>query len=592
MKLIVVVITFTVFGGFLLTSCGGSNGTSLNASEPEITSQDRQLEIVAFEGICCDDLPGFDQRSQLYTFNRLGETKSLSPEGDSESVIRSAVSPNGESIAYVYETLDSSRGLNILDTRSGDTLFTAPLATGSFIPQMAWLPDSTGLILLDQTLRDRIGRIYRAILDEQTLIELDTNVHSFAISQAGGLLAVMSRTLDDSQPIRLPVAAELALFNLNDGNARMQLDVTGEGSNDFRYAWSPFAEELIYQIRDLKPGYGYIPGNDAASPLWLWQPEAGLQELLPTRQDYPSPFVHYVWLRTDRFLFYSWEKPSFIIIERDGSQFFEGQIAQGSIVAPSPDYTKLAYLAYPGERRRRPQVYVRDLETGDITDAGPASVLTLLGGAPEPSVLRWSDDSSKLAWNREINSRASTLGELYVFDSEQGISQLISASAVHRILEGYGGLRSLFGEEEGNFSWLPGQNRLDYVRFAENGAELVVTDLDSGDTQVVGQVASALNGDCPYARAWRTDEEVLWSRCEGGLYYSNLGLVADTSAHQLLTKPLFSIDLTNNREYGLLRSGTSGELEYWYTYDFVEGELLRVEPPLPSQQPWRLLPLQ
>ena len=581
---------------FLLSACGGSNNSSSTGNGPEIPPSVRNADILVFYAICCEGQAASDRKAQLYKFNVKGETIQLSDPNQTESVDSTEVSPDKERVAYSYYLDNDKLGLKILKIDSTEQEFSAPPFAGDRVQEITWRPDSQSLIYLPYIFDNRSGSLSLASISEDSPSELIRNISDYTLSGDGTLIATLTTSYEAGQP----VSAELNLLDLTGQLERTLLETTTGSANQYNLGWSPYANDLLYQARSIDSDAYFTPADEPAGPLMLRDADGHILPILDANPNYPSevlPFLgmatrQYRWIDEQRILLNSSGAPSFLVVARDGSIIVEQEISYGSLIAASPDQRHLAFINYDQGDRDKPQVYIMNIDTGDVQAVGRGSVLWLDNSVFDSSILRWSEDGSMLAWNSGISYDKRSRGELYVHNLETSITQLITSDFVHveSQIEPY--YQSVFRDQEGNFSWLPGENLLEYVTDSGAGLKLALTDPIANKTQVVGQMAASVDTPCQYARIWRTKEEVVWNHCGDSVYHSLINTQGEVTNTKILDGDMFSTQLTDNREYVAIRSGLAGAIGHWYMFDFVADKLLKVEIPEGAAQPFRIELLQ
>ena len=576
----------------LLAACNGSDNSSPAVTPPPA----RKAAVLLFRALCCEGQAYNNQKAQLYKFNRLGETIQLSDPNETEYVESTMVSPDGERVAYGYRLINDELGVNILHIDSARQEFSTAQLGGDYVRAITWRPDSQSLIYFTYTFESQNGTLSMARVSESSPLALMEGVADYTASSDGALLATLSTSYESGRPI----AAELNLLDLTGQTEKVLLETTTEKANHFQVGWSPYGNELLYQARFLDLDAYYTPADVPAGPLMLMDTDGSKRPVLDANPKYPSVVLSfsglaampYRWLDEQRILLNSSSAPSFLVIGRDGSVIVEQDIVYGSLIAPSPDQRHLAYINYDQGERDNLKVYIMDLDTGDVQAVGQGSVLWLYNSVFDPSILRWSEDGSMLAWNSGISYDERSRGELYVHNMETSITELITSGYVHVEAQIQPYYQSAYRDQEGNFSWLPGENLLEYVTDSGDGLELTMTDPTTNRTQAIGEMAASVDTPCQYARAWRSNEEVVWGHCGDGVYHSRIGNNGEVTSAKILNGEMFSAELTNNREYAAMRSGVAGDIGYWYVFDFVADQVLKVELPEGSAQPSRVLLLQ
>jgi hypothetical protein len=566
-----------VLASTLLASCDGSSNS--NGSSPEIPSPARQSDILLFSIVCCE---GEGRRLELYKFNLQGETILLSDTIDQrEDVGTRAVSPDNKRVAYGYKIEKNTFGLKVLDIDSTEQLFAAPKYHSDYVRNIDWSSDSQSLVYFNYSFDTENGTISYVDLGENSTSMLSSGVASYEISGDSNLLSIL---IENSGVGQAP-SADLKLLDAKGEGEQLPIDtVTGEDKS-FRYQWSPYANELLYQARIyIQEDYG--SGNYPAGPLVLMDADGARSQILPENDTFPAPFLPYIWLSEQRILLPNFS--SFMVLTRDGRVLFEQSMSRGSLVVPSPDNTLLAYVDYAGIDSSTPEVYVLNIETGGIHAAGPASEGYLGDNGFDASILKWSEDGTMLAWNRVTSYEGVSGGELYVHNAQTGATELVTSDFLHIKTFVDSAIQSSYGEFDGAFSWLPGEALLEYVVVAGTRLELTLADPKAQSTLTVGEMAASLDTPCNYARAWRSSKEVMWNHCGEGVLYSQIDVDQQVTSEKVYDRDIAFPQQSKNLEFVVAKSRDLSDPSargHSVVFDFVQGKMLKVEIPPGHSQP-------
>ncbi len=478
------------------------------------------------------------------------------------------VSPDRGRVAYAYSLEDGRHGMAIKRISNGELEEPNPVFDGLEPTSIQWQPDSRGLVFAVWQADRANGypnrsALYLATLGEADPVKLmgdETGSLNFwyAMSANGSALAVQT-LLRDTDGVPEPPSGSLYLLDLAAPGSPLLLDTLKGGGNAaagsyyFKFAWSPYANELLYQQRENTfPSNRFQPNDYGRGPLMLADMRGSNRALREVDDPW---YVDWTWLDAQKILVAPQNR--FEVIATDGSLWAEHE-KSGSVV-PSPDGHKLAFLD-----SLRSVVLSLDVEMLEYRELGPGTVLSYVLGISHGSDLRWSPGGTQLAWDRlEVTDDGIGTGELYVHDfGESRTWTLIPRESAPVNLP--------------LFSWLPDGGALDYYQLVGEAAQLTVTDLATDNTRAVGQ-------DCNLVRAWRTNTEVLWNPCGDGLSLSELkdGTFRKT---RLLDTEARDIVLTGNRGIAVIHPAVLNEGNTtnipdanWQAYDFATGRLQELE---------------
>ena len=545
------------FGGVLaavcLSGCDGS-GSSSSGRDPETPTAPSELLVYKQ-----------DTSSRLYKLDSQGRSTLLS-EGILESDY--AISPNGSYIAFADSLAGGSTALTILRPTENAPEQTEPRYAGEVYLSIQWQPDSRGFVYSVFDASAFISYLYLATVGETDPVELiGSNLGARArlqvdLSSDGSRLAVLAEYYA-SASASVPESASLYLLDLLNSGA-MSLIGTAEGdANSFKFAWSPYGNELVYQRRfrtdQVTPS---IPDNYPAGPLMLMEVSGETRIVREAQGD--RDWTDLAWLDPTRLLV---RTTGLEVIDTSGNLVTSHTITGNGQMIISPDQKRLAFLDR-SVTDGRTAVYMLDLESGEYRVLGPASSDFLTGGAFEDSSFRWSPDGSYLAWNVKPSPFGpdwqTLVGQLYVYDVDTARTQPVSANLA---------LHDQHYLSDGFFAWLPDGVTLDYVVRRESGYELAVIDIASGGTREVGELPSV---SCSVQRAWRDQAQVLWNACGDGVFLSSLKENGSFTTSRVADWDVWRMVTTANRDFAVMQPvNSAGSLweAPWQVYDFERGGL-------------------
>lgn len=547
-----------------LLGCDGSGSSSGGGSDPPAAATD----LLVYRS--------YPNPAQLYKLDTRGRATQLSDAlvtGGFSNETDYVVSPDRERVAFAYTLGDGRYALGIKRISNGELEEPNPVFDGLEPTSIQWQPDSRGLVFAvwqaaGANVYPNRSALYLATLGEADPVKLMGDQagslnFGYAMSADGSALAVQT-FLRDTDAVPEPPLGSLYLLDLAAPGSPLLLDTLKGGGNAyagsyyFKWAWSPYANELLYQQREtVAPDYRYTPDDYARGPLML----ADMQGSNRVLREVDDPwYVAWTWLDAQKILVAP--RYRFEIIGTDGT-LRAGHASSGPVV-PSPDAAKLAFLDSTGQLAPEGEVLALDLETLEYRDLGPGTIFSYVPLVPYYSDLRWSPDSTQLAWNRlEMTDDGIGTGELYAHDFiESRTWTLIPGESAPRYLPW--------------FSWLPDGGALNYDLLAGESYQLTVTDLATDATRGIGQ-------NCSGVPAWRSNSEVLWNHCGDGLALSELkdGAYRKT---RLLDTEARDIVLTGDRNIAVVHPAVLNEGNTtnipdanWQAYDFATGRLQELE---------------
>ena len=596
------VMPFLIAGIGTLVSCGDSHLTSnIAAPQPE------NPYVAIFQARCCDGDDYYSQTSLLYSVDRQGEITPLSdkPEPGTE-IAGLTASPDGRYIAYwklprlepagaprYRELVIASLGAGV----DGGDLHIPVTTVGEVEVQIDWLPDSSGVVYTrGEYIRGEMGGVNSQLLlvkvNERLPRELvgpelgaGARLRSQVTADSRALAVLVERVdcLDDN--FCAPKAGSLYFADLASGGDLSLLEPTTGLANSFDFQWSNDGNELIYQARQ----YGDFNWselefeNSPAGPLKSMVRGQSTRTLLDNHAFPPGPLTPYLWLDDSRLLLNG--SGGFEVISTEEQRLAQGAMDSKAVAVPSPDGNRIAYIA--SDTAGGLAVYVLDLRTGVSQALGPTEkTVFLAGGAPTLlhsdyylSALKWSADGALLAWDRAIRlSTSSGYGpdhdydyELYVHDFRASQTQRIAPRIEQERYERIA------------FSWLSGENLLEYIGIDGDKRVLILSDPVTRRSVLVGEFDGAARS---YPRIWRSAAEVLWNSCEGiylgeldaqgGVTNSKLLDVIITDPHQYpyQSKP----HLDANREFAVMNTYNPTIAAYeWFLYDFEGKRIVKLD---------------
>jgi Tol biopolymer transport system component len=362
-----------------------------------------------------------------------------------------------------------------------------------------------------------------------------------------------------------PAPESASLYLLDPAAAQQPVSIASASgdSNSFKLAWSPSANELLYQRRLVTPAVSIGDSNNhPAGPLMLFDAGGNSRVL---REIADEGWVPWVWLSANRVLVAP--QGRFTVVGTDGSLIASHTTTGNGRVVPSPGGGRLAFLDRTDQADL--SAYILAIDEGEYRVLGPASSIFLIHGNFDDSELRWSPDGSWLAWNRNVDV-ANQVGELYAHD--------LAASQTRELT---GELAQYPSYSSNWFSWLPERDTLDYVAVAGNHFELLVTDLTSDKTQSVGELAST---SCNVNRAWPTNEKVIVNLCGEGAFLARLKQDGSFTQSRLLNGDIWTLVLTEDREIAVMQTipptndNSAGYWDAnWMAYIFSEDRLQELD---------------
>jgi hypothetical protein len=282
----------------------------------------------------------------------------------------------------------------------------------------------------------------------------------------------------------------------------------------------------------------------------------------------PGPFTPYLWLDGTRLVLNG--VGGFEIVSTEQGRLTQVVMDSHAVAVPSPDGSQIAYIA--ADPVGGLAVYVLDLKSGASQALGPTGSTVFLQGTPATlhtdyylSALKWSPDGALLAWDKATRNSSSffPIGsnhdyELYVHDFRASRTQRI-APLIER---DHDGLVS--------FSWIPGENLLEYVRISGDKRELMLADPLTQRSVLIGEFAGETG---TYWRAWHSKSQVLWDSLEG-ISLAELDAQGAVTSSQLFEGSINEygpgLQLSENRKYAVahLYNPTHSEYES-FLYDFT-----------------------
>jgi hypothetical protein len=531
---------FIVLGAMLLQGCGLSGSSSDHDSSPPPSAPSDLLLYLA------------DATSLLYKINTMGESVLLSDVAGTQGVdFYYAVSPDLQRVAFVYSLDSGQLALAIKQIESGELETPNPVMDAQAVWPPQWLPDSSGLIYGVSGFDSSLSSLYLATVGEESPVELisvdlgERARLSFEISADGSRLAVVSQNFATADDF-VPASSSLYLLDLTTPPQAVLIETATGDANSFKFAWSPYANELVYQRRlvtePLSPGFS---NNHPVGPLLLLDAGGASRTL---REVDDEGWVSWVWLSAEQILVAP--QGQFTIIATDGSLVASHTSTGNGRIVPSLDSRQLAFLDWTAGVG--PEVYALEIETGEYRVLGPGSSYFVIHRSFDDSSLVWSADGDWLAWNRDID-RSNQMGELAAYDFQIAQRRVLTSEMAQ------------FASVTSNwFSWLPQGHALEFIASTGDGFQFTVTDLTSDQTRVVGDLAAT---SCTVQRVWPTNDQVIWNRCGDGVFVSRQKKDGSFAGSRLIDQDIRTLKLTENRQIAVMQaSGIDGE-NPWGNWD-------------------------